>query len=224
MKQQILVVEDDAPLAQVLRDNFLFEGYGVDIASDGAEALAKIRAQPPDLVLLDLMIPTLDGFEVCRQLGLTEPRTPIVILTARGQAEDKIRGLQLGADDYVTKPFVLEELMARIHAVLRRARPGLGRVELGDVTVDFVQQRAWREGQAITLTMREFELLQYLVERAGTVATREELLHSVWGYQETTLTRTVDNFIARLRRKIESDPHHPRHIRTAHGGGYCLVR
>ena len=223
MSNRILVVEDDPAVAQVLRDYLTLEGYVVDNAADGIEALAKATALSPDVMLLDVVLPSVDGFEVCRALSRTNPRTAVVIMTARCQPEDKIRGLNLGADDYVTKPFTLEELLARIHAVLRRTRPSIGRIQLGDVTIDFIGQHASRGHSSLTLTMREFELLHYMAERQGKVSTREELLRNVWGYRDTTLTRTIDNFIARLRRKIERDPRHPSHIRTAHGDGYCLI-
>ena len=223
MNSRILIVEDDRALAQLLRDNLDFEGYTVDWAGDGREALAKVREQAPDLVLLDLMLPQLDGLEVCRQLAATDPRTPIIIITARQRQEDKIQGLELGADDYVIKPYALEELLARIRAVLRRARPSIGHMQLGDVELDFGTHRALRGTQSLGLSNREFELLHYLAERPGKVVTREELLRAVWGYHEETLTRTIDNFVVRLRRKIEVDPRHPRYILTAHGGGYLLV-
>ena len=223
MNSRILIVEDDRALAQLLKDNLDFEGYTVDWAGDGREALAKVREQAPDLVLLDLMLPQLDGLEVCRQLAATDPRTPIIIITARQRQEDKIQGLELGADDYVTKPYALEELLARIRAVLRRARPSIGHMQLGDVELDFGTHRALRGTQSLGLSNREFELLHYLAERPGKVVTREELLRAVWGYHEETLTRTIDNFVVRLRRKIEVDPRHPRYILTAHGGGYLLV-
>jgi DNA-binding response OmpR family regulator len=224
MKSRILIVEDDLALAQVLRDNLEFEGYAVDCAVDGRQALAKVREQPPDLVLLDLMLPQMDGLEVCRQLATSERRTPIIIITARQRQEEKIKGLELGADDYVTKPYALEELLARICAVLRRARPNsIAHMNLGDVELNFGTHRALRGKQSLGLSNREFELLHYLAERPGKVVTREELLRAVWGYHEETLTRTIDNFVVRLRRKIEVDPRHPRYILTARGGGYLLV-
>ena len=223
MNAHLLVVEDDAALALVLRDNLVFEGYTVEIAADASEALSKASSQPPDLVLLDLMLPDGDGFDVCRQLSERSPRISIVVLSARQERSDKVRALGLGADDYVTKPWALDELLARIRAVLRRTHPGIGRVHIGDAVVDFSGREAFRHGTRIFLTTREFELLQFLAERQGHVAMREEILRIVWGYQESTLTRTVDNFIARLRRKIENDPRHPQHILTAHGGGYYLV-
>ena len=223
MSARILVVEDDPALTVLLYDNLEYEGYVVETATDAQEAIAKARANPPDLVLLDLMLPGGDGFEVCRTVAAMLPKASIVILTSRQEQVDKIKGLDLGADDYVTKPCGVEELLARIRAVLRRTKPSVGRVQLGETTIDFMSRKAFRGTADIALTMREFELLQYLAEHAGRIATREELLKMVWGYEETTLTRTIDSFIARLRRKIEVDARHPKHILTAHGGGYCLV-
>ena len=223
MSARILMVEDDPALTVLLHDNLVYEGYVVETATDAQEAIAKARANPPDLVLLDLMLPGGDGFEVCRTVAAMLPKASIVILTSRQEQVDKIKGLDLGADDYVTKPCGVEELLARIRAVLRRTKPSVGRVQLGETTIDFMSRKAFRGTADIALTMREFELLQYLAEHAGRIATREELLKMVWGYEETTLTRTIDSFIARLRRKIEVDAKHPKHILTAHGGGYCLV-
>ncbi len=223
MSRRVLIIEDDSSLARVLGDNLAFDGFEVALAADGGQALSLAASFAPDLVLLDLMLPGVDGFDVCRALSASQPRTPIIILTARAEKDDKIRGLELGADDYVTKPVALDELLARIHAVLRRTQPRDDRVWLGDVTVDVRAGRAERGGRDLELSHREVEVLRYLIERRGRVVGRDELLRAVWGYREVPVTRTVDNFIARLRRKIERDPHHPRHIRTAHGGGYCLV-
>lgn len=222
MKKRILVVEDDLPLAHVLRDNLLFEGFDVECASDGEQALDRARAARPDLMLLDVDIPGVDGFEVCRRLSAERDRLPIIMLTARTRKRDQVRGLELGADDYVTKPFSFEELLARIHAVLRRSYPTVKTLSLAGVIIDFAEMRASRKGAALALTSREFAILQHLAERAGRVVTRDELLRAVWGYREPAATRTVDNFVARLRRKIEEDPHHPRFIRTVHGNGYFL--
>ena len=226
MKKRILIVEDDASLARVISDNLVFEGYDVEVATTGESALARATAAAVDLVLLDIMLPGIDGFEVCRALNTTEAGrepTPIIILTARTHKDDKIRGLELGADDYVTKPFALDELLARIHAVMRRSRRPVGQLVLGDVVIDFTTFRAIRGSRDLVLTHKEFELLQYLAERAGRIVTRDELLRGVWRYSEVPMTRTVDNFIARLRRKIEPDPPHPRYIRTIHGDGYTLT-
>jgi DNA-binding response OmpR family regulator len=223
MKKRILIVEDDMALARVIRDNLVYEGFGVDCVADGQVALDQARTTHPDLILLDAMIPTLDGFEVCRQLGSVRDRIPVIMMTARTQQQDKVRGLENGADDYVTKPFALEELLARIRAVLRRSRRTVQTLSLGEATIDFERMRAWRSGAPLSFTQREFALLEYLAESAGRVVTREELLRAVWGHQHTQLTRTVDIFIARLRRKVESDPHNPRFIRTVHGDGYLLA-
>lgn len=223
MKKHILIVEDDAALAMVLRDNLVYEGFKVDCVADGALAIGQARATRPDLVLLDVAIPGLNGFEVCRTLHSGRDRMPIIMLTARAQKKDKVLGLELGADDYVTKPFSFDELLARIHAVLRRTYVTVQTLSLGDVRIDFGQMRAWKRGAALDLTSHEFGILQHLAERPGRVVSRDELLRAVWGYVHTPVTRTVDNFMARLRRKIEKDPHNPRFIQTIHGDGYQLV-
>ena len=222
MRAHILVVEGDLPLARTLSDNLSYEGFDVECASDDEQALARARATRPDLVLLDNEIPGVDGLEVCRRLIAGRARVPIIMLTSSRRKRDRVRALELGADDCVTKPFSFDELLARIHAVLRRCYPTAPTLSLAGVTVDFAQMRASKNGGALALTPREFAILQYLAERAGKVVTRDELLRAVWGYGEPAVTRTVDNFFARLRRKIERDPHHPRFIRTVHGDGYCL--
>lgn len=221
MKKRILIVEDDRGLAKVLGDNLRFDGFLVESVADGETAVARARVFAPDLVLLDLMLPGRDGFELCpllRQGG----RTSIIILSARGQKADKLRGLDVGADDYITKPFDLDEMLARIRAVLRRARATVDQLVLGRVVIDFRAFRATSGSRQFHLTHREFEVLHYLAERRDRVVYRDELLREVWGYLETPTTRSVDLAIARLRKKIEPDPHHPRFIRTAHGDGYCL--
>ena len=223
MRSHILIVEDDMTLALLLRDNLTYEGFDVECAPDGRQALERVRAVRPALVLLDIAIPGVDGFDVCRMLNAGRDRLPIIMLTARTQRPDKVRALQLGADDYVTKPFSFDELLARIHAVLRRSYPAVHTCTVGDVTIDFGQMRAFKRGAALRLTAREFAVLQHLAERPGKVVTRDELLRVVWGCRDPMLTRTVDNFVARLRRKIEPEPHHPRFIRTVHGDGYCLT-
>jgi DNA-binding response OmpR family regulator len=222
-RHRILVVEDDPTLRLVLRDNLHSEGYEVDVAADGAYAVSRARAATPDLVVLDLALPDHDGFEllpILRSLG----QIPIIVLTARAERDDKLKGLALGADDYITKPFDPDELLARIRAVLRRARPGVSRIRLGPITIDFLKKDASYGRRAIPLTHREFELLSYLADRRDVVVQRTELLRAVWGYLDNDIvTRTVDFAIARLRRKVEIDPHHPQFIRTAHGDGYCLT-
>jgi two-component system response regulator VicR len=222
MKKRILIVEDDAALARVLSDNLTFSGFEVEIVDDGAEVIRRARAFAPDLVLLDVMLPGADGFELCgliRQGG----RTPVIMLTARDQKSDKLRGLELGADDYITKPFDFEELQARIRAVLRRARQMVVRITLGETVVDFSAFKATRGRHDLRLSRREFDLLSYLAEREGAVVPRSELLREVWGFPEEPSTRAVDYAIRRLRRKIERDPHNPQHIHTVHGDGYCLT-
>jgi DNA-binding response OmpR family regulator len=222
MSGRILIVEDDNMLAKVIGDNLRFAGYEVSAAADGHDAVARLRTFQPDLVLLDLMLPDRSGFDLCgvlRQGG----RTPVVILSARAQKADKLRGLKLGADDYLTKPFDLDELLARIQAVLRRSRRGVDRLVLGAVTIDFNALRAVTGKREVHLTHREFGVLRYLAERHERVVYRDELLREIWGYLDVPpTTRSVDHAIARLRKKIEPDPHRPRFIRTVHGDGYVL--
>jgi two-component system, OmpR family, alkaline phosphatase synthesis response regulator PhoP len=223
MSSRVLIVEDDASLTRLLRDNLVYEGFAVECATDGHQALDKVRLAKPDLVLLDIMMPGLDGFEVCRVLSSQRERLPIIMLTARTGQDDKVKGLELGADDYVTKPFALSELLARIHAVLRRSQRLLKTLVLGDVSIDFARMRASKGRKPLVLTPREFAVLQHLAEHPGHVVSRDELLRTVWRYDAVPLTRTVDNFVARLRRKLEADPHRPRFIRTVHGDGYSLT-
>ena len=222
MPGRILIVEDDNMLAKVIGDNLRFAGYEISAAAEGHEAVARLRTFQPDLVLLDLMLPDRSGFDLCgvlRQGG----RTPVVILSARAQKADKLRGLKLGADDYLTKPFDLDELLARIQAVLRRSRRGVDRLVLGAVTIDFNALRAVTGKREVHLTHREFGVLRYLAERHERVVYRDELLREIWGYLDVPpTTRSVDHAIARLRKKIEPDPHRPRFIRTVHGDGYVL--
>ncbi len=220
--KRILIVEDDAALARVLRDNFVFEGFEVACVADGNLALDRAKAFAPDLVVLDVMLPGRDGFEL---IGLLRRggQTAVIMLTALGDKADKLKGLNLGADDYVAKPFDLDELLARVHAVLRRASPGIEQVVLGRVTVDFRTMRATSGTRAVSLTHREFELLRYLAERPARVVGRSELLRAVWGYPEAPDTRSVDHAVARLRRKLEPDPRRPRFIHTVHGDGYSLT-
>jgi two-component system alkaline phosphatase synthesis response regulator PhoP len=223
MKRRILVVEDDTSLARVLCDNLVYEGFDVAHAGDGRGALEQGNAFKPDLVLLDLTLPGLDGFEVCRRLAEEQSRTAIIMLTARGQKEDKVQGLRLGADDYITKPFALDELLARIHAVLRRVHPADDSLVLGSLRIDFSRCTATQNDEKVAFSQRELEVLRYMGSRAGKVVTREELLRNVWGYQNVPLTRSVDNLIARLRWKIEPDPDNPRYIHTVYGDGYRLT-
>lgn len=223
---RVLVIEDEISMRRVLCDCLERRGYRVLSAADGAEGLRRVLEEGPDLVLLDLMLPKLDGFSICRELRRVGYGGRILILTARGRVEDRVQGLDLGADDYLAKPFSREELLARVRALLRRkeesASAGRVRVMFGEVEVDFGGYRARREGQEVVLTAREFAMLRLLVERAGQVVTREDFLDRVWGVTAFPTTRTVDKHIVALRQKLEPDPAHPRWIHTVHGVGYRL--
>jgi DNA-binding response OmpR family regulator len=222
MSKRILVVEDDLGIARLLVDNLTIDGFTVRVASTAHQALIDCQAFAPDLILLDIKLPDGDGFKLCRVLR-RGGRRPVIFVSARGQRLDKLRGLRLGADDYVTKPFDLEELVARINAVLRRTRPVIEKILLGQVTVDFHALHATVGRTRVVLSRREFDLLRYLAERAGVVVDRDELLAEIWGVLDGSTTRSVDFAIARLRKKIEPDPHNPRFIRTVHGDGYSLT-
>ncbi|MBI4471191.1 MAG: response regulator transcription factor [Acidobacteria bacterium] len=222
MKNKVLVVEDDAVLGRVLVDNLTFEGFQVDHVPEGRAALESCRRNCPDLILLDLNLPDGDGLQLI-ELFRHAASTPVIVLTARGQKADKLKGLESGADDYITKPFDMEELLARVHVVLRRSHRETDTLKIGDVTIDFVARAAQRGKEPLRLTDKEFEMLHYLAQHQGRVVFRDELLKAVWGYPEAPLTRSVDNAIARLRKKIEPDLQHPRHIHTVHGDGYRLT-
>ena len=221
MKKRILIVEDDAALARVVCDILAFEGFDVQWVADGDLAIKSAAEFMPDLVLLDLTLPGRSGFDLCGVLR-RGGRAGVIILTARGQKSDKLRGLGVGADDYVTKPFDLDELLARIRAVIRRTRSEVEQLTLGAVTIDFAALRATDDTRVLHLTRRDFDLLHYLAEHADRVVYRDELLREVWGYPNLPNTRSVDHAIARLRKRIEPDPHHPRFIHTVHGDGYQL--
>ena len=222
MKKRILVVEDDAALARVLRDNLFSQGFDVHCVADGDLVEDKAKEFSPDLILLDVMLPGKDGFALCAALKRCS-RTPVVLLTARSQRSDTLLGLNLGADDYITKPFDLEELLARIRAVLRRSGPSGDTLVMGSVTINFLLRTARRGKTELYLTHREYEVLQYLAERPGRVVHRDDLLRDVWGYPDAPLTRSVDSAVLRLRRKIEPDVHNPRFIHTVVGDGYSLT-
>ena len=222
MKPRILVVEDDSSLAQILRDNLLLDGFDVEWAPQADRALSLYRSFVPDLVLLDVMLPDLSGFELARVLR-HGGKTPIIILSARGEKTDKLTGLRLGADDYITKPFDMEELVARINTVLRRLKPAISAIRLADVTIDFRTGTAMGPQGDLHLTHREFEILRVLAERGSRVVFRDELFREVWGFLDTSTTRSVDRAVSRLRRKIEADPRAPRFLRTVHGDGYILT-
>ncbi len=222
---RVLIVEDDPAMAIALRDGFDSEGCLVFAAADGAEGLRLARETDVDVIILDVMLPKMSGLDVCAELRAASDDVPIIMLTARGQEADKVQGLSLGADDYVTKPFGFLELLARVRAVHRRTRrtPTARSFSFGDVTLDFEHLQATRAGQPLELSPREFAILECLIARRGDVVTREELLQRVWGYEQSPLTRTVDMHIAKLRRKIEPTPAEPRYIATIHGTGYRFL-
>jgi two-component system, OmpR family, alkaline phosphatase synthesis response regulator PhoP len=228
---RILIVEDNADLANGLRTNLELEGYEVAVALDGVKGLAQARALQPDLVLLDLMLPKLDGYRLLRVLRADGFRGPVLVLTARGDEADKVRGFRWGADDYVTKPFGLLELLARVEALLRRSaavlaepapRPVPPPVRFGDVEVRPSTHEVLRGGEPVPLRPKEFDLIMALIQRNGQVASRTELLYEVWGYDAEIVSRTVDTHMAELRRKLESDPSMPRHLLTVRKTGYRL--
>ena len=225
---RVLIVEDNHDLAFGLRNNLEIEGYGVDVAADGPSGLAAARQMRPDLIVLDLMLPGMDGYRVLRRLREDGLTMPVLILTARGEEADKVRGFRLGADDYVTKPFGLMELLARVEALLRRSRPTTSASaptvhQFGDVEVDVATRSVRRAGSPVALTPMEFDLLVALLQRQGAVASRLQLLKEVWGHSSAVLTRTVDTHIGELRRKLEQDPSTPRHILTVRKAGYRLA-
>jgi DNA-binding response OmpR family regulator len=223
---RILIVEDEPAMVSGLRDNFEFEGYEVITAGDGVEGLERALKDSPDLVVLDVMMPRMSGLDVCKQLKVKKPALPIIMLTARGQEVDKVVGLELGADDYVTKPFSIRELLARVKAVLRRAQGAPKNQEqysFGDVEVNVRSCRVIRGGRPLDFSAKEFELLKYFLSHPGETVTRDRLLEDVWGYERYPSTRTVDAHIVRLRQKLEPKPEEPRFILTVHGVGYKFV-
>jgi DNA-binding response OmpR family regulator len=222
MRKRLMLVEDDEALACVLSGNLGCAGFEVQWLQDGAAVVTRLREFRPDLILLDVMLPGKDGFDVCRAVR-AENRTPVIMLTARDQKGDKLMGLEMGADDYLTKPFDFDELVARIRAVLRRVALVVSTLRFGSLVVDLTNRRATDSGRSLHLTAREFDLLSYLSERRGRTVYRAELLREVWGFQEEPRTRAVDYAIKRLRQKIEPDPHRPRFIHSMRGDGYCLT-
>ena len=220
---KVLVIEDDAKILKGLGDNLKFESYDVVSASNAEAGYRLFRQESPDLVILDVMLPGMSGFDFCRRLRAEKATTPVLMLTARSQEDDRVMGLDLGADDYVTKPFSVMELMARVRALLRRVGAGgelPERLEFGEVTVDFKRYEARRAGRAVALARKEFAVLRHLAARRGQVVSRSQLLDEVWGYDQCPTTRTVDNHVALLRSKLEEDPAAPRHLITVHGVGY----
>ena len=220
---KVLVVEDDAAMATALGDGFAYEGYDVTVVRDGEAGLEAARESAPDVVVLDVMLPKLSGLDVCKRLRAEGSSVPIILLTARGQEIDKVLGLKLGADDYVTKPFSFMELTARVEALLRRTAAGARAAEscaFGDVVVDFKRAEIRKGGKSVPVSARELKLLEYFVAHRGEVVPRERLLDHVWEYDSAPLTRTVDMHVAKLRKKIENDPADPKFIVTVHRMGY----
>jgi DNA-binding response OmpR family regulator len=225
MNERILIIEDETPMRTALEDLLESEGYRALTAADGARGLERARAEKPDLILLDIMMPKLDGFALCAELRRLGSAVPVLMLTAKGQIEDRVHGLDAGADDYLVKPFSTEELLARVRALLRRmerkTRTAL-KLKLGEVEIDLARQTAARGKKRVPLTAKEFAMLRLMAEAQGEPVTRERFLDAVWGYTAFPTTRTVDNHIASLRAKIEPNPESPRWIQTVHGVGYKL--
>ncbi|MQY61496.1 response regulator [bacterium] len=226
--KRILIIEDDRAILRGLKDNLEYDKYEVLTATDGEQGYCLIQEKKPDLIILDLMLPKMSGYELCRKVREEGLTTPILMLTARGEEVDRVLGLDLGADDYVTKPFSVPELLARIRAILRRMQrskigPLPNELRFGKVAIDFKRFEAHRAGKVLNMSRKEFGILRLLAARVGEVVTRDELLDEVWGYEQYPTTRTVDNHIALLRSKLEEDPSKPRHLLTVHGVGYKLV-
>jgi DNA-binding response OmpR family regulator len=227
--KRILIIEDDISILKGLKDVLMFKSYEVLTATDGESGYKMAVEKNPDLIILDIMLPKMDGFALCKKLRDEGNMTTVLMLTARGEEPDKVKGLDFGADDYVTKPFSLPELLARIRALLRR-KPGEDKektlpdsIKLGNIFLDFKKYEAQKGGLPLSLTPKEFGVLRFLVTRAGDVVTRDELLDEVWGYDKYPTTRTVDNHLAQIRSKIEENPSDPRYLITVHGVGYKLV-
>jgi two-component system alkaline phosphatase synthesis response regulator PhoP len=225
--KKILIIEDEQDLIKGLKLNLSDEGYEVDWAVNGMEGLRKALREMPDLIILDIMLPEMDGLEVCRELRHKNTGIPIIMLTAKGGEIDKVVGLEIGADDYITKPFSIRELLARIKVQLRRVEREEKAVpevySFGDIEIDFAQFKVKRKGNEIDLTSLEMEILKYFVAHQGNVVTRDDMLDKIWGYESYPTTRTIDNHILKLRKKIEEDPARPRHILSVYGGGYRFI-
>jgi two-component system response regulator VicR len=226
MALKILVVDDERPIAEIMKFNLSKEGYDISLAFDGQEALDKARSESPDLVILDIMLPVMDGLEVCREIRKTS-RVPILMLTAKDSEIDKVLGLELGADDYVTKPFSPREIIARVKAILRRAQPSTEDdqvIRCQDLVLNMSTYEVLKNGKPLPLSFREFELVKFLATRQGQVFTREVLLSEVWGYEYFGDTRTVDVTVRRLREKVEDNPSDPKYIQTKRGVGYSFKK
>ena len=226
---KIFIVDDEPLMRQGLQENLEFESFDVTVAKDGEEGLEILLKESFDLVLLDVMMPKMSGFDVCKQARKAGVQTPIIFLTAKGEEIDKVLGLELGADDYITKPFSVRELVARVKAVLRRtethqeSKDEVDTLDIGKLHVDFHKYEAESEGEPVKMSHKEFEVLLYLYKHRNEIVSRYQLLEDVWGYESSPTTRTVDNFILKLRQKIEDNPNDPKYILTVHGAGYKLI-
>ena len=227
MKKKVLIIEDEEDLIKGLKLNLIDEGYEVDSALNGVEGLRKALEETPDLIILDIMLPDKDGLEVCRELRQKNISIPIIMLTAKGEEIDKVVGLEIGADDYITKPFSVRELLARIKVQLRRAERDEKAVpqiySFSDIEIDFAQFKVRRKGKELDLTSLEMEILKYFIAHRGEVVARDDFLDKIWGYESYPTTRTIDNHILKLRKKIEADPSHPQYILSVYGGGYRFI-
>ena len=222
----ILIIEDDVSISRGLKDNLEYEGYKVCTEPNGENGLKLALANRFDLLLLDIMLPGINGFEICRKVKNEKPELPVIMITARGSEMDKVAGLDIGADDYITKPFSIPELLARVRAVLRRFSPDKilpDIIEFENVKLDFKKYQAFVKDHEINLSSKEFDILKYLIDHEGEAVHRHDLLNEVWGYEAMPTTRTVDNFILDLRKKLEHDPAHPKHILSIRGVGYKFV-
>jgi two-component system alkaline phosphatase synthesis response regulator PhoP len=227
MKKKILIIEDEPDLIKGLKLNLSDEGFDVNWAVNGVEGLRKALEETPDLIILDIMLPEMDGLQVCRELRQKNISIPIIMLTAKGEEIDKVVGLEIGADDYITKPFSVRELLARIKTQLRHAeREGKAVPKIysfGDIEIDFAQFKVKRKGKELDFTSLEMEILKYFIAHRGEVVARNDLLDKIWGYESYPTTRTIDNHILKLRKKIEEDPSHPKYILSVYGGGYRFI-
>ncbi len=226
--KKILIVDDEINMVTGLKDNLEFEGFETDTAYDGNSGLAKITGNQYDLILLDVMLPGMSGFDICKAARKLGVDTPVILLTAKGEEIDKVLGLELGADDYITKPFSLRELLARIKAILRRVpeledNGGTSFTEIGNIRVNFKNYQAFQGDREIKMSLKEFEILNYLFKNPNKTVHRDDLMSNVWGIDYDITTRTVDNFILKIRQKIEADPNNPKIIITAHGAGYKMI-
>ena len=225
--EKILIIEDDVSILRGLKDNLEYEGYNVNTETDGEKGLQSALINNPSLLLLDIMLPGINGYEICKKVKKEKPELPVIMITARGSEMDKVSGLDIGADDYVTKPFSIPELMARIRAVLRRTNKtenSVDQIQFGNVKIDFKKFLAFTGENEVSLSSKEFEIMKYLTQHEGEAIHRHDLLNNVWGYEAVPTTRTVDNFILDLRKKLEMDPSNPKHIISVRGVGYKFVK